>query len=120
MLLLIVTHYFSVTEDNQKKLVTQAIDLLKSKTCLKFEPCDKSKSEDCLTFHSGCGYIDSRPGREDGGQSTRVADVKCNTIDYVMQKILKAAGMGWAHNRPDRDYHIHIPWEKFGDSRFPQ
>ena len=106
------------TDASQKASINTARYHVDAQTCLSFHECKKAESADCIIFQPGCDYNTAEPpGRKGGDQIVQLAGAKCKDVDYVVQKIMKAVGMGWAHNRPDRDFHIRIAWDKLPECR---
>ncbi|XP_078383450.1 zinc metalloproteinase nas-4-like isoform X2 [Oculina patagonica] len=104
------TVYYSV-DSNLKHLrpkIDDAINRIRSKTCLAFKEVALSYGGDHIKMHKGNGCW-SKMGRSGGGQLLSLGR-GCEYVGVIMHELMHAIGIWHEQSRMDRDKYVEVLW----------
>jgi len=91
---------------NISSLIKEAMDVIVSKSCLKFK--ERTKEEAFIQFARKVGCW-SYVGLQDGAQEISIGD-GCDKPAIIQHEILHALGFLHENSRADRDTYVEIVW----------
>ncbi|XP_040266587.1 embryonic protein UVS.2-like [Bufo bufo] len=94
--------------DEDKKLITEALETFKTLTCIQFK--ERTTEKDYLKIHSGSGCWSSI-GKVGGVQELSLMSGGCMATGIVQHEIEHALGFYHEQSRSDRDEHVDVMWQ---------
>ncbi|KAM4018153.1 astacin-like metalloendopeptidase isoform 1-T1 [Anomaloglossus baeobatrachus] len=94
--------------DENKELITAALETFSTLTCIRF--IERTKEKDYLDIHSGSGCWSSI-GKVGGAQPLSLMSSGCMARGVVQHEINHALGFYHEQSRSDRDQHVDVMWQ---------
>ncbi|XP_077506230.1 nematocyst expressed protein 6-like isoform X3 [Amblyomma americanum] len=97
------------SEDSERYIIVQAMQLIQEKTCVKFEPHTDQKN--FVTFAHRPGRCASHVGMQGEEQVVALDLSYCPGLGQVAHELLHVLGFFHEHSRPDRDEYVDVLWD---------
>ncbi|CAN7986732.1 unnamed protein product [Ixodes hexagonus] len=94
--------------DMDRKVITDAIELLHSKTCVRFIP--RTDEENYVAIVPRAGRCASFVGMQGEEQALALDLFHCPNLGQVAHELMHAIGFFHEHSRPDRDDFVSVQW----------
>ena len=104
----------SSVSDNVKKVIEDAMDHWKSKTCIRF--VKRTSQKDYVNFIEPSKAVCSSAIGRDGGKQTIKLHSACG-FGAAVHEIMHALGFFHEQSRPDRNSFVNIHWDNIKDGK---
>ncbi|XP_040069175.1 zinc metalloproteinase nas-14-like [Ixodes scapularis] len=94
--------------DSDRKVILDAMELLQSKTCVKF--IERTDEENYVLIAPRPGRCASFVGMQGEEQALALDLYRCPNVGQSVHELMHAIGFFHEHSRPDRDSYISIQW----------
>lgn len=96
-------------EEKAKEVIEKAMQLIQSKTCIKFQTHTDQENYVSIAYRQGrCA---SNVGMQGGEQTVALDPRLCMGLGQVAHEFLHALGFFHEHSRPDRDQYVDVVWD---------
>lgn len=106
----------AIPAPQQKNLISDAFDLFKKHTCVKFIP--RAAEKDYIEFDNGPTGCWSHVGRVGGSQIINLQAPGCTIkVGTILHEVLHSVGFFHEQNRNDRDDHVKVNFNNIPEDK---